>query len=79
MAIVIIIICVLQLIATGALLGFHCYISCCLDLTTIAFYQSDTHSSKSVSGVDFNNKNSGKEDVDRENNETLRNKRNDRN
>lgn len=47
MSIVIIIICALQLIATGALLGFHCYISCCLDLTTIAFYQSDTDSKKS--------------------------------
>jgi hypothetical protein len=37
MAIAIIIFCILQLLATTALLVFHCYISCCLDLTTIAF------------------------------------------
>lgn len=36
------VICFLQLLATSILLGFHCYISCCLDLTTIAFYQSES-------------------------------------
>lgn len=46
MCIAIIAICFLQLIATMALLGFHCYISCCLDLTTIAFYQSTTNKSE---------------------------------
>lgn len=35
-------ICFIQLLATGILLGFHCYISCCLDLTTIQFYQSES-------------------------------------
>ena len=46
MAIAILALCFLQFVATMALLGFHCYISCCLDLTTIAFYQSDTDSKK---------------------------------
>jgi hypothetical protein len=50
MCLVMIAICFLQLVATMALLGFHFYISCCLDLTTIAFYQSDTDSKKSSSG-----------------------------
>lgn len=36
------ILCILQFFATGVLLGFHCYISCFLDLTTIAFIQSET-------------------------------------
>jgi hypothetical protein len=44
MAIAIIIFCILQLLATGGLLGFHCYISLCLDLTTIAFYESESKS-----------------------------------
>lgn len=59
MDIVIIIICFLQLVATGALLSFHCYISCCLDLTTIAFYQSDT-----ASRVDSNKSSSGNQEMD---------------
>lgn len=48
MAIAILVLCFLQLVATAALMGFHCYISCCLDLTTIAFYQSETESKRSV-------------------------------
>lgn len=41
-ALFIAILCILQFLATVILLGFHCYISCCLDLTTIAFIQSDS-------------------------------------
>jgi hypothetical protein len=46
MSIVIIIICILQLVATLILLGFHLYISCCLDVTTLMFMESDVSSTK---------------------------------
>lgn len=51
MSIAIIVICGAQLIATVSLLAFHCYISCCLDLTTIAFIQTETSSSQTPSRV----------------------------
>ena len=33
-----------QIIFAGLLLGFHCYISCCLDVTTLMFIESDLNS-----------------------------------
>lgn len=41
MEIAIIAICGIQLVATLVLLSFHCYISCCLDVTTLMFIESE--------------------------------------